>query len=171
MPPRRSNPKIHPLGDAALLVELGRRLDTALNTRALNLAAALRRQRGVREAVAGYSTVVVHYDPEVASFRAVTATVKRLADSGRVWVKLSGPYLDSRAGVDGAFKDVASIAKAWATALPERVVWGSDWPHTTESNKPDDVELLDLLGQWATDEAVRERILVTNPAELYGFGR
>ena len=54
-------------------------------------------------------------------------------------------------------------------AAPERMVWGSDWPHPTESDKPDDAVLFDLLTDWAPDEATRQRILVDNPAALYGF--
>ena len=55
-------------------------------------------------------------------------------------------------------------------AAPERLVWGSDWPHPSErTDKPDDALLFDLLAQWAPDEAVRNRILVDNPARLYGF--
>jgi predicted TIM-barrel fold metal-dependent hydrolase len=50
------------------------------------------------------------------------------------------------------------------------MVWGSDWPHPTEKEKPDDAVLFDLLGGWAPDEATRRRILVDNPAKLYGFG-
>lgn len=75
MPPRRSStsrtergPRIEPLGDAAAFVELGRRLDTALNTRALRLAAALRGRRGVVEAMGAYASVTVHYDPNLISF-------------------------------------------------------------------------------------------------------
>ena len=49
------------------------------------------------------------------------------------------------------------------------MVWGSDWPHPTEKEKPDDAVLFDLLGGWAPDEATRRRILVDNPAKLYGF--
>ena len=77
MPARRSLP-VHPLGDDALLVQLGSRIDTALNTRAIALAAALRKRRGVREALPGYSTVTVHYDPEQVSFRALQAAVGKL---------------------------------------------------------------------------------------------
>jgi len=54
-------------------------------------------------------------------------------------------------------------------AAPERCVWGSDWPHPTESAKPDDAVLMDLLQEWARDEAARHRILVENPRLLYGF--
>lgn len=100
---------------------------------------------------------------------AAYAIVRRLADSGRVWVKLSGPYLDSVVGLEGGYADTTATARAWATALPERTVWGSDWPHVTESHKPDDAALFDLLGAWADDEATRKRILVDNPAKLYGF--
>jgi predicted TIM-barrel fold metal-dependent hydrolase len=56
-------------------------------------------------------------------------------------------------------------------AAPERLVWGSDWPHPTspESNKPDDALLLDLLTVWVPNEAMRNRVLVANPETLYGF--
>ncbi|WP_233859973.1 amidohydrolase family protein [Paraburkholderia sp. HD33-4] len=97
------------------------------------------------------------------------SVVRRLADSGRVWVKLSGPYLDSTLGLAGGYADMTPTARAWIDALPEHTVWGSDWPHTTESHKPDDTALLDLLGTWAADEETRKRILVDNPAMLYGF--
>jgi len=97
------------------------------------------------------------------------ALVRRLLDAGRAWVKLSGPYLDSRTG-GPAWADVAEGAKALAAAAPERMLWGSDWPHPTEkTGKPDDAALLDVLADWAPHEAARHRILVTNPCELYGF--
>ena len=102
------------------------------------------------------------------------AAIRRLIDNGRTWVKLSGAYLVTQAGAPG-YGDVAGIARAFVTAAPERVVWGSDWPHATASAgrqpMPDDADLLDLLLDWAPDEAVRTRILVDNPAELYGFPR
>lgn len=95
--------------------------------------------------------------------------VRRLADSGRVWVKLSGAYLDSIVGLEGGYADTTATARAWIDALPERLVWGSDWPHVTESHKPDDAALLELLGRWVVDDATRRRVLVDNPAKLYGF--
>jgi len=81
MPPPRSvqRARIHPLGDTALLAELGSRLDTALNTRAIGLAAALRKRRDVRQAVAGYSSVTVHFDPDQATHESLGAAIKRLA--------------------------------------------------------------------------------------------
>ena len=95
--------------------------------------------------------------------------VRRLAASGRVWVKLSGAYLDSQVGLAGGYADLADTARAWAALLPERTVWGSDWPHVTETRKPDTAAIFDLLGTWVEDDAARKRILVDNPAQLYGF--
>src|ERR1700738_4119662 len=76
-----TTPKVrtHPLGDSALLAELGTRLDTALNTRAIGLAAALRKRRDVRQAIAGYSSVTVHFDPDQATHESLGAAIKRLA--------------------------------------------------------------------------------------------
>jgi len=81
MPPPRytQRVRISPLGDAALLAELGSRLDTALNTRAIALAAALRKRRDVRQVVAGYTGVTVHFDPEQATVESLGAAIKRLA--------------------------------------------------------------------------------------------
>jgi predicted TIM-barrel fold metal-dependent hydrolase len=96
--------------------------------------------------------------------------VRRLLDNGRTWIKLSGAYLDSRVGAQGGYADTTGIAQAWVRQAPDRVVWGSDWPHPTERTaKPDDAQLFDLLSQWVPDEAARRRVLVDNPARLYDF--
>lgn len=83
MPRRRSTVKprvkVHPLGDTALLAELGSRLDTALNTRAIALAAALKRRRDVRQAVAGHASVTVQFDPDLITLDAMAAATRRLA--------------------------------------------------------------------------------------------
>jgi len=81
MPPQRSSVRVrvHPLGDTALVAELGSRLDTALNTRAIALAAALQKRRDVRRAMAGHGTVTVQFDPEQVSLDALTAAIRRLA--------------------------------------------------------------------------------------------
>jgi predicted TIM-barrel fold metal-dependent hydrolase len=93
----------------------------------------------------------------------------RLLESGRGWVKLSGPYLDTRTGPP-RYEDVTRVARELARIAPERVVWGSDWPHPTEPDaKPDDAVLLDLAQEWAGDPSMRERLFVTNAAALYGF--
>lgn len=96
--------------------------------------------------------------------------VTRLLEAGRAWVKLSAPYLDDPAEPD-AHDSRAAIAADWAARVPQRLVWGSDWPHPTEKIvKPDDAALLDRLARWLPDEALRRRVLVDNPAALYGFG-
>src|SRR3979409_1384753 len=81
MPPPSSNPRVrtHALGDSALLAELGTRLDTALNTRAIALAAALKKRRAARQAIAGYASVTVHFDPDQTTHEALATAIKRLA--------------------------------------------------------------------------------------------
>jgi predicted TIM-barrel fold metal-dependent hydrolase len=95
--------------------------------------------------------------------------MRGLVDRGRAWVKLSGAYLDSQVGDAGGYADVDPIARSWIDAAPERLVWGSDWPHSAVAVKPDTGKLFDLLSRWAPDARVRERILVDNPARLYEF--
>ena len=93
-----------------------------------------------------------------------------LLRDGYFWVKLTGPSRIS--ALDRApYSDVAAMAKAVIAAAPDRVVWGSDWPHVMQVKPmPNDGDLLDVLAQWAPDAAERRRILVDNPARLYGFG-
>jgi predicted TIM-barrel fold metal-dependent hydrolase len=68
------------------------------------------------------------------------------------------------------YTDVRAVARALVKHAPERCVWGSDWPHPTEREaKPDDAALLDLVIDWAGNDETRRRILVDNPARLYGF--
>jgi D-galactarolactone isomerase len=96
--------------------------------------------------------------------------VRGLLEEGRAWLKLSGPYLDSQVGAEGGYEDMDVVARAWVKAAPDRLVWGSDWPHPAAGDPPpDDAFLFDLLSRWTDDESVRQRILVDNPATLYGF--
>jgi predicted TIM-barrel fold metal-dependent hydrolase len=94
--------------------------------------------------------------------------VRALIDKGRTWVKLSVTYDSSKVGPPG-YADVNKVGAAYVAAAPERLVWGSNWPHPNETAKPDDALLFDLLAQWAPNEATRRRILVENPETLYGF--
>jgi D-galactarolactone isomerase len=95
-------------------------------------------------------------------------TISKLIDKGRTWVKLSGAYQDTKVGPP-TYSDTVAVARAYIKAAPERMVWASDWPHPTEKDKPDDAVLFDLLAEWAPEEAMHTRILVQNPATLYGF--
>ena len=93
----------------------------------------------------------------------------RLIGTGRVWVKLSAPYESASVGPP-RWQDVGRLARALVKAAPERMLWASNWPHPGQTFIPDEADLLDLLLEWAGDEATRKRILVDNPAEVYGFG-
>lgn len=106
--------------------------------------------------------------------------IQRMLGTGRCWVKLSGSYRVSRKG--GHYEEVANLARALVEANPERMVWGSDWPHTPPHSRDpapdggvmpfrrlDTGHLLDLLLDWVPDERVRKGILVQNPARLYDF--
>src|SRR5260221_9994580 len=98
--------------------------------------------------------------------------VRELIDKGRTWVKVSGAYSNSKIGPP-SYPEATMIAQAFVKAAPERLVWGSDWPHPglPDNNKPNDALLFDLLTEWVPDEATRNRILVQNPETLYGFGK
>jgi len=94
----------------------------------------------------------------------------RLLRAGRAWVKLTGPYRISTGPLPHA--DTHAFAHALVEAAPDRLVWGSDWPHVkTEWTipMPNDGELADLLAAWVPDESLRKRVLADNPAKLYGF--
>ena len=95
--------------------------------------------------------------------------VMKMLDTGRVWLKLSGPM---RCTLQNApYPSVTPIARALVKHAPERLVWGSDWPHVNLDGRemPDAGILLDLLREWVPDEATRKRILVDNANRLYGF--
>jgi 2-pyrone-4,6-dicarboxylate lactonase len=87
----------------------------------------------------------------------------------RAWVKISGA---ERQTADGTppYDDVVPFAQALVAAAPDRILWGSDWPHPNVRATPDDGDLIDFVAQVAPDEATRQKILVTNPERLYDFG-
>lgn len=107
--------------------------------------------------------------PEEGSQGPAFALVRRLLDAGRTWIKLSGAYMESRSG--GPFyADRDALASALLAANPQRMLWGSDWPHTTAApGSVDDALLLDQFRRWCASDAQRDAILVDNPAALYGF--
>jgi predicted TIM-barrel fold metal-dependent hydrolase len=95
--------------------------------------------------------------------------VMGLVDRGDCWVKLAGAYLNTRVGGPD-YADATAIAQAFAKAIPQRLVWGSDWPHMTEREHPPHTpDFLTLLAKWVPDRDARNRILVDNPQKLYGF--
>jgi len=104
--------------------------------------------------------------PESKEFRSLL----NLVDTGRCWVKLSAPYETSKTGAP-KYEDVGRLAKALVKKAPERMLWASNWPHPSvpKEQRPSDEELLDLMLDWAPNEADRRKMLADNPAELYGF--
>ena len=86
--------------------------------------------------------------------------------SGRCWIKFTGTYRMSQAA---GFADVLPMARAIIDAAPERIIWGSDYPHLSFADRVGSIELYNLLGDWAPDPGIRRRILADNPARLFGF--
>jgi D-galactarolactone isomerase len=95
-------------------------------------------------------------------------TLLRLLDTGRCWVKLSAPYETSKTGAP-RYEDVSVLARALDRHNPERCLWATNWPHPGRNPPPDNGDILNLFQDWVPDEATRKRILVDNPARLYGF--
>jgi predicted TIM-barrel fold metal-dependent hydrolase len=103
-----------------------------------------------------------------------------LVRSGKAYVKISAAYRASKA--PAPYEDIAPLALALVSANPDRVIWGSDWPHTDSTRLPgraatdispflriDDGLMLNQLARWVPDAALRQKILAENPARLYGF--
>ena len=89
-------------------------------------------------------------------------------DRGDCWVKLSPRWSEQRVL---PFSDVVPFLRVLIARAPERLVWGSDWPHPAYFNPmPNDADLVDLLAVWIPDPAVLQRVMVTNPAEAFGWG-
>ncbi|MDP4021912.1 amidohydrolase family protein [Methylobacterium sp. NEAU 140] len=96
------------------------------------------------------------------------SAMKRLLDTGRVWLKLSGPERISKTGAP--FQDVVPLAAGLARHAPERVLWGSDWPHVNlHGPMPDDGDLIDFIAAAVPDPEARRLLLVDNPARCFGF--
>jgi len=97
-------------------------------------------------------------------------TLLRLVEDGRTYVKLSAPYEVSKVGPP-LFDDVGVLGKVLVERAPERMLWATNWPHLGSPRERfrDEALLLDLLLDWAPNDAVRKKILVDNPARLYGF--
>jgi predicted TIM-barrel fold metal-dependent hydrolase len=101
------------------------------------------------------------------------AVLRRLMERGDTWIKLSGAYHDSLIGAP-LYADTGVMVRTWLDDAPDRVVWGTDWPHPAaivgEKPMPDDAGLLDLFGEWTGNSALLKKVMVDNPCRLYGFG-
>jgi predicted TIM-barrel fold metal-dependent hydrolase len=141
--------------------------------------------QAIRDLVADSPVPIVfdHFGGAEARFGAAQpgfVDLLQLIKSGKAYVKISGAYRAS--DLAPYYGDVAPLARALIAVNPDRIVWGTDWPHpnsvTLPGQKPtevtpmlhiDDGRLLNQLPVWAPDAAVRKKILVDNPARLYGF--
>lgn len=98
-------------------------------------------------------------------------TVSKIVDllkTGNWWMMLSNGYRQSKMGYP--WDDAVPIARAYIDAAPDRVIWASDWPHPISTEKvPNDADVLELLYRYAPEEGERRKILVDNPASLFGF--
>jgi D-galactarolactone isomerase len=99
------------------------------------------------------------------------AIIERLLRGNRAWIKLSAPYLNSVNAKQSDYEDVDQVAKHWIAVAPHRVVWGSDWPHTSLKSPPSTAVFLKKLFSWVDAQTSLERILVSNPTRLYWNGQ
>jgi len=111
------------------------------------------------------------------AYQSATAGVKapgfqallELARGGNTWIKISGANRVSRGDLP-PYDDVKPMAQALINAAPQHIMWGTDWPHPNKYVvNPNDGDLVDALGDWVTDDAMRRKILVDNPAAFYRF--
>lgn len=140
---------------------------------------------GIKDAVRDSPTPVVfdHFGGAQAALGLQQPGFEDLVElvrSGKAYVKLSGAYRASKQAPD--YSDVAPLARTLIAANADRILWGTDWPHPNTTVPPggrptevtpllpiDDGRLLNQLAIWAPDPAIRKKILVDNPAQLYGF--
>ena len=106
-------------------------------------------------------------DPKLGIKDPAWKFMQEMIEKGNTWVKLSGPYLNTVTGEP--WDDASETAIAIAEFAPERVIWGSDFPHTTEKVKPDEAVLTEMIARWLPSERARVLALVKNPEEVYGF--
>lgn len=119
---------------------------------------------GVDFTVAHFGMFQAKEGPAQQGFRQLLELLRH--GERRCWVKLTGVY---RMSVSANFADVAPMARALIETAPDRLVWGSDYPHLSFADKVGSVELWNLLGSWAPDETTRRKILVDNPQRLFGL--
>lgn len=106
--------------------------------------------------------------PPTGTHSRALASVLRLLAGGNTWVKLSGPYHVSQIGVP-PYPDAVELAHRLLRENEERLIWGSDWPHVTESHPPEAVLIAGFVRSFAPGEGMARRVMSENPARLYGF--
>jgi predicted TIM-barrel fold metal-dependent hydrolase len=151
-------------GLAAKVAELGWHLQIHADADLIADNAARLKQLRVPMVFDHFGRIPLDLGVRHPAFRVIGELVGR----GNAWVKLSAGYHFSKEGPPH-YADVGALTRAFLALAPERMLWGSDWPHPTETKKPDSGVMLDRFAEWAADDATRRRVLVDNPTELYGF--
>ena len=174
--------RMHGLGVRAVRINLPNKAGLALDT-VPDLARLVRpfgwhlqflvgpEQIGTVAAFAARHAVPVVIDhlalvrPDDAGSDAAITELQRLLDTGAAYVKLTAPYRLARAP---DYPGIARLVERLARSHPERLLWGTDWPHTDlYESVPDDADLVETALDWLADAALRERVLVANPQALY----
>ena len=149
---------------AAAIAPLGWHIDLQLDGRELPLHEALLAHLPSRLVIDHVGRFMGPVEPDSEPLRALC----RLLDSGNCCIKISAPYESSRSGPP-AYDDIAWIARLVARRYPERCLWASNWPHPNQNPAPSNASMLDWGLGFCTDRAAQKKVLVDNPAELYGF--
>lgn len=118
----------------------------------------------VDHSVAHMGMFLAKQGPQQAGFRELLALAAR--GQGRTWIKWTGTY---RMATLPLMEDAAPMARAVLEAAPQRIIWGSDYPHLSFADKVGSIQLFNLLLDWAPEAADKQRVLVDNPARLFGF--
>jgi predicted TIM-barrel fold metal-dependent hydrolase len=137
-----------------------------LNPEGLEQAADAIRRAPVPVVIDHFGHLDARAGPDQPAFRLILDVLGET----HVWIKISGANRLTDEGA--AFAQVVPLARALIARAPDRVIWGSDWPHTDVFEAglmPNDGDLLDMMMEFAPDESVRNRILAENPARLFGF--
>ena len=151
---------------AAHIADLGWNINLQLDGRDLPAHEALLRRLPSRLVIDHIGKFLGPVQPESAAF----ASLLRLLDAGHCWVKLSAPYESSRSGPP-SYADVAPLVRTLALHRLDRCLWASNWPHPNIRPQPSDAGLFDWVRGCVETEDDWEKILVDNPAELYGFSK
>ena len=149
---------------APVMAELGWHLQLWIDVKDLPETIPALKSLGLPVVIDHMGRTDAHAGTATAGFQSLLRAVR----DGWCWAKLSGAHRLSRDAPD--YPDARPFHEALVSANPERLVWGGDWPHPrVEGEMPDAGHLLELLQMWTPDPATQHRVLVTNPAKLYGF--
>jgi D-galactarolactone isomerase len=149
---------------AARLADRGWHINLQLDGNTIEQHAPALQQLPCRLAIDHIGKFLGPVTPKSPAFRAL----QRVLDRGTAWIKLSAPYESSLLGPPD-YADISPIAQALARDYPERCVWASNWPHPNVKPAPTEAALLDWTLRLLPSSHGRQRLLVDNPAELYGF--